>query len=100
MFLAIKQKAHHHSGGNSRKDKVMRTYYDVIVIGGGPNGLATAYQLSKRGKRTLVVEQFTFLNQSGSSAESVLIDFVFPALNPRAKPIIDPKPYPFICPLD
>ncbi len=34
------------------------------------------------------------------TAESVLIDFVFPALNPKAKPIIDPEPYPFICPLD
>lgn len=42
--------------------------YDVIVIGGGPIGLSTAHQLGKRKARTLVLEQFTFVNQLGSSA--------------------------------
>lgn len=42
--------------------------YDVIVIGGGPMGLSTAYHLSKRKTKTLVLEQFTFFNQLGSSA--------------------------------
>lgn len=42
--------------------------YDLIVIGGGPMGLATAYQASLRGKKTLVLEQFGFLNNQGSSA--------------------------------
>ncbi len=42
--------------------------YDVIVIGGGAIGLATAYHLGKRKARTLVLEQFTFVNQLGSSA--------------------------------
>jgi sarcosine oxidase/sarcosine oxidase/L-pipecolate oxidase len=42
--------------------------YDVIVIGGGPIGLATAYHLSKRKTKALVLEQFTFFNQLGSSA--------------------------------
>jgi sarcosine oxidase/sarcosine oxidase/L-pipecolate oxidase len=40
----------------------------VIVIGGGPMGLSTAFHLSKRKSRTLVLEQFTFFNQLGSSA--------------------------------
>jgi glycine/D-amino acid oxidase-like deaminating enzyme len=44
------------------------TNYDVIVIGGGPMGLSTAYHLSKRNTRTLLLEQFTFFNQLGSSA--------------------------------
>jgi glycine/D-amino acid oxidase-like deaminating enzyme len=42
--------------------------YDVIIVGGGPVGLSTAYHLSKRNTRTLILEQFTFLNQLGSSA--------------------------------
>lgn len=43
------------------------TEFDVIVIGGGSLGLATAWQLGKQEARTLVLEQFTFLNQLGSS---------------------------------
>lgn len=43
-------------------------HYDVIVMGGGSMGLSTAYHLSKRKTKTLVLEQFTFINQLGSSA--------------------------------
>ncbi|MEM0998130.1 MAG: FAD-dependent oxidoreductase [Bacteroidota bacterium] len=42
--------------------------YDLIVIGGGPMGLSTAYHASKKGLRTLVIERFGFLNNAGSSA--------------------------------
>ena len=42
--------------------------FDVIVIGGGPVGLATSFHLAKRKVRALVLEQFTFGNQLGSSA--------------------------------
>lgn len=42
--------------------------YDVIVIGGGAIGLATAYHLGQRQAKTLVLEQYTFVNQLGSSA--------------------------------
>jgi sarcosine oxidase/L-pipecolate oxidase len=41
--------------------------YDIVVIGGGPMGLAAAYQCAKRGKKVLVLERFNFFNQSGSS---------------------------------
>ena len=42
--------------------------YDAIVIGGGPVGLSAAWHLSRNKAKTLVLEQFTFLNQLGSSA--------------------------------
>ena len=45
-----------------------KTISDVLVIGGGPLGLATAWQLSRRGASVQVLEQFTFANQLGSSA--------------------------------
>lgn len=43
-------------------------HFDVIVVGGGAIGLSTAYHLSKRKAGTLVLEQFNFKNQLGSSA--------------------------------
>ncbi|GGD73632.1 N-methyltryptophan oxidase [Emticicia aquatilis] len=61
--------------------------YEVIVIGGGAMGLSTAYHLGKKKTDTLVLEQFRFINQMGSSAgvsrqfripypESYMVQFV------------------------
>lgn len=41
--------------------------YDVIIIGGGPIGLATAYEVAKAGASALILEQNNFFNQAGSS---------------------------------
>ncbi|KKY38290.1 putative fad dependent oxidoreductase [Diaporthe ampelina] len=41
--------------------------YDVVIIGGGPIGLATAYEVAKKGASSLVLEQNNFFNQAGSS---------------------------------
>ncbi len=46
-------------------------HYDVIVIGGGPMGLAAAYNCAKAGKSVLLLERFNFFNQSGSSNDLV-----------------------------
>ena len=41
--------------------------FDVIVIGAGSMGSATAYHLAKAGRRVLLVEQFTVGHTRGSS---------------------------------
>lgn len=45
--------------------------YDYIVVGGGPVGLSTAHNLGKAGKKVLVLEQFMYFNQAGSSGDFV-----------------------------
>jgi sarcosine oxidase len=42
-------------------------HYDVIAVGGGVMGCATAYHLSKRGRRVLLLEQFAIGHERGSS---------------------------------
>ncbi|KAK6518213.1 hypothetical protein TWF506_005372 [Arthrobotrys conoides] len=41
--------------------------FDVIVVGGGPIGLAATYEIAKTGSRVIVLEQNNFFNQAGSS---------------------------------
>ena len=43
-------------------------HYDLIIIGGGPIGLSTAYHASKKQLKTLVIEKFGYFNNLGSSA--------------------------------
>ncbi len=42
-------------------------HYDVIVVGVGAMGSAACYQLAKRGKRVLGIEQFSIPHDQGSS---------------------------------
>ena len=44
--------------------------FDVVVLGGGPAGLATAVYASSEGLSTLVVERFAPGGQAGTSGES------------------------------
>lgn len=54
--------------------------YDVIVIGAGVMGSAAAYQTAKRGKRTLLLEQYDFLhNRASSHGESRTIRASYPS---------------------
>ncbi|ESO82440.1 hypothetical protein LOTGIDRAFT_223340 [Lottia gigantea] len=43
------------------------TVYDVIVVGAGIEGSSCAYQLAKRGQRTLLLEQYPLPHTLGSS---------------------------------
>ncbi|KAF5726297.1 sarcosine oxidase-like [Tripterygium wilfordii] len=53
--------------------------FDVIVVGAGVMGSSAAYQLSKRGQATLLLEQFDFLHHRGSShGESRTIRATYP----------------------
>lgn len=53
--------------------------FDVIVVGAGVMGSSTAYQTAKRGKKTLLLEQFDFLHHLGSShGESRTIRATYP----------------------
>ena len=45
----------------------MTATYDVIVIGLGAMGSATAYHLAKRGVRVLGIDQYEPLHDMGSS---------------------------------
>ncbi|TDB84740.1 FAD-dependent oxidoreductase [Actinomadura sp. KC216] len=43
--------------------------YDLVVVGGGAIGLATAYHSAKMGKKVLVLEARQFFHHSGSSGD-------------------------------
>jgi sarcosine oxidase len=42
------------------------THYEVIVLGGGTMGLAAAWELARRGRRALVLEQFSLVHERGA----------------------------------
>lgn len=46
----------------------MNTEYDTIIIGGGMAGIAGAHELARRGQEVLLLEQFAFGHERGSSA--------------------------------
>ncbi|MGH8104062.1 MAG: N-methyl-L-tryptophan oxidase [bacterium] len=53
--------------------------YEVIVVGGGVMGSATAWHLARDGKRTLLLEQFEIAHNHGSShGESRIFRVAYP----------------------
>ena len=49
------------------------TKYDCIVVGIGGMGSATLYELRRRGKNVLGIEQFDLAHENGSSHGSTRI---------------------------
>ncbi len=50
----------------SRKVRVLGDF-DVVIIGGGPAGLAASYSAAKHGAKTLLVERYGFLGGMGTA---------------------------------
>ncbi|MDX3380728.1 FAD-dependent oxidoreductase [Streptomyces niveiscabiei] len=46
----------------------MTESYDVVVVGGGPIGLASAWEAAGRGLRVLVLERHTFFNETAGTS--------------------------------
>ena len=47
--------------------------YDVIIIGGGAHGLATAYELAKKGVRNVAVLEKSYIGAGGSGRNTTII---------------------------
>ena len=51
----------------------LKRSYDVIIIGGGVHGLATAYELAKRGIRRVAVLEKSYLGSGASGRNTTII---------------------------
>jgi sarcosine oxidase, subunit beta len=47
--------------------------YDVVIVGGGVHGLATAYELAKRGVRNIAVLEKNYIGSGGSGRNTTII---------------------------
>jgi hypothetical protein len=50
------------------RDLPVRGEYDVVVLGGGPAGIAAAVSAAMQGRKTLMVERYGFLGGMGTAA--------------------------------
>src|SRR5690349_347820 len=51
----------------------LRPTYDVVIIGGGVHGLATAYYLAKRGVKNIAVLEKSYIGSGGSGRNTTII---------------------------
>jgi sarcosine oxidase subunit beta len=51
----------------------LKSRYDVVIIGGGVHGLATAYELAKRGVRKVAVLDKSYIGSGGSGRNTTII---------------------------
>jgi sarcosine oxidase, subunit beta len=51
----------------------MKSTYDVVIIGGGVHGLATAYYLAKRGVKNIAVLDKSYIGSGGSGRNTTII---------------------------
>lgn len=53
-------------------EHVARTHYEIVVIGGGINGIATAYEAASRGLKTCLIEASDFMSQTSSNSLKII----------------------------
>jgi sarcosine oxidase subunit beta len=51
----------------------LQSSYDAVIIGGGVHGLATAYELAKRGMRRIAVLERSYIGSGGSGRNTTII---------------------------
>ena len=71
--------------------------YDVVIVGGGHNGLTSAAYLARAGKSVLVLERLT---RTGGAAVSVASFAGLPALLPRYSDVVSLMPQQLLRELD
>jgi hypothetical protein len=59
--------ADHHVDEPSRRTPLFGDY-EVVVLGGGPAGIATALAAGRRGRSTLLIERYGFVGGAGTAA--------------------------------
>src|SRR3990172_8334307 len=53
--------------------RALKDRYDVVIVGGGVHGLATAYYLGQRGVREVAVLEKSYLGAGGSGRNTAII---------------------------
>ena len=55
------------------QDKELKKSYDVVIIGGGAHGVATAYYLSQMGITNVAVLEEKFIGYGGSGRNTAIL---------------------------
>jgi sarcosine oxidase subunit beta len=55
------------------RPKELRSSYEVVIIGGGVHGLATAYELGKRGVKNVAILEASYLGSGASTRNTAII---------------------------
>ena len=62
------------SSGKSRERIVIYMKYDVVIIGAGPGGIFSAYELMKQNKNLKIADVRSILKERKHSPKSIKID--------------------------
>ena len=55
------------------RERDLASSYDVVIIGGGAHGLATAYELTKRGITNIAVLEMSYIGAGGSGRNTTIL---------------------------